>query len=160
MSYDKVLVNEVIERVKLAASGVPLTVEGPYTPEYATDGSSAFDLCYWDEANIVREIMPGQTIRLPTALRFQLLRGWELQVRPRSGLGTRGLQVMPGTIDSDYTGEVMVIVHNASGHPFLITHEDRIAQAVLSPVYRAALKQGKVIDNPTRGSNGFGSTGV
>ncbi len=145
---------------------VPLIVSGPYTPEYATDGSAAFDLRYWgtymawlDKMKSV-EIEPGDTVRIPTGLKFKIPYGYELQIRPRSGLASRGIVAQFGTVDSDYRGFVDVILHNNSNQEIAVEHGDRIAQAVLAPVIRAVFVQGEVTDDTARGSGGFGSTGI
>lgn len=138
----------------------PVIISGPYTPEYATDGASGFDLESWNEEHSGHEVGPGETLKIPTGLRMALPRGYEMQIRPRSGLSSRGIMVQFGTVDSDYRGELMVIVHNATDKPFLIEHGDRIAQGVIAPVTRAVFAKGEVTEDTQRGAGGFGSTGV
>ena len=100
---------------------------------------------------------------VPTGLRLQIPRGLEAQVRPRSGLAARhGISVLnaPGTIDSDYRGEVQVILVNLGHEEFRIRSGDRIAQLVFSPVVRVSFQARPLIDETARGSGGFGSTGI
>jgi dUTP pyrophosphatase len=106
------------------------------------------------------EIEPGDTVRIPTGLKFKIPYGYELQIRPRSGLASRGIVAQFGTVDSDYRGFVDVILHNNSNQEIAVEHGDRIAQAVLAPVIRAVFVQGEVTDDTARGSGGFGSTGI
>lgn len=145
---------------------VPVIVSGPYTPEYATDGASGFDIRAWrgffirHERRYSFEIEPHETRKIPTGLRFAIPRGYEIQIRPRSGLSSRGLVAQFGTVDSDYRGEVSVILHNNTPRPILVEHGDRIAQGIIAPVIRAVFVRGEVTDDTERGSNGFGSTGA
>jgi deoxyuridine 5'-triphosphate nucleotidohydrolase len=107
-------------------------------------------------------IPPGRRALIPTGLTIALPPGYELQIRPRSGLALKHgilLPNSPGTIDEDYRGEIQVIVMNASDEHFTITRGLRIAQAVLSPVVRAAWQEAETLDDTTRGTGGFGSTG-
>lgn len=145
---------------------IPIIVEGPYTPEYATDGSAGFDLrAYFNEnpdAGILQdfwELAPGQTKKIPTGLKFKIPHGYEIQIRPRSGLASQGIVAQFGTVDSDYRGEVSVILHNQSNTHHLVQHGDRIAQGVLAPVTRAYFVEGQVTADTDRGEGGFGSTG-
>jgi dUTP pyrophosphatase len=128
-------------------------------PSYATEGAAGFDLRAAVDAPLV--VAPGQRVRVPTGIRIAVPPGFEGQVRPRSGLALRHgilLPNAPGTIDSDYRGEVQVILWNAGPEPFAIARGDRIAQLVISPVLRVALEEVE-IDDTKRGSGGFGSTG-
>lgn len=141
-----------------------IIVEGPYTPEYATAWASGFDLRYWDDLGVETgynriELAPGETLKFPTGLKFKTPHGYEIQIRPRSGLASKGIVALFGTVDSDYRGEVSVILHNQSEHYHLVQHGDRIAQGVLAPVTRAYFVEGSVTDDTVRGSGGFGSTG-
>jgi dUTP pyrophosphatase len=107
-------------------------------------------------------LAPGARAVAPTGLRLAVPEGYELQVRPRSGLALRrGLTVAnaPGTVDSDYRGELMVLLINLGDEAVTIAHGDRIAQAVLAPVVRAVWAEGP-LDDTARGAGGFGSTGV
>jgi dUTP pyrophosphatase len=135
-------------------------------PEYATSGSSGFDL----RANLQNTdsiVIPiGKRAIVPTGLFFELPVGFEIQVRPRSGLAAKnGITVLntPGTIDADYRGEVKVILINLGDEPFEINHGDRIAQAVIASVIGKNVislnRVTEINENTDRGSGGFGSTG-
>jgi dUTP pyrophosphatase len=107
-------------------------------------------------------IPPSGRALIPTGLAIALPPGYELQIRPRSGLALKHgilLPNSPGTIDEDYRGEIQVIVMNAGAEPFTITPAMRIAQAVLAPVVRAAWHEVETLDTTDRGTGGFGSTG-
>ena len=108
-------------------------------------------------------LAPGERTLVPTGLVLELPRGWEGQVRPRSGLAIRnGISLLnsPGTIDSDYRGEVKVVLANLGGEPFTIRRGDRIAQLVVAPVSRVEVLEASEVGTTDRGSGGFGSTGV
>jgi len=129
-------------------------------PGYATDGAAGMDLV----AALVEPVIvaPGQRVLIPTGLAIALPPGYELQVRPRSGLALRNGIVLPnspGTIDEDYRGEIQVIVLNTGSEPFRVERGTRIAQAVLAPVVRAAWEEVVDLDVTTRNAGGFGSTG-
>jgi dUTP pyrophosphatase len=129
-------------------------------PEYATEGSVGLDLRAAVEEAI--EIAPGGRALVPTGLKLAIPVGHEGQVRPRSGLAWRqgvGLPNAPGTIDSDYRGELKVILINWSDEPVTIARGDRIAQLVVAPVLRAALEPVDELDGTARESGGFGHTG-
>jgi dUTP pyrophosphatase len=134
-------------------------------PEFATDGSSGFDLRANLESPI--KIAVGNRAIVPTGLFFEIPQGLEIQVRPRSGLAAKnGVTVLntPGTIDADYRGEVKVILINLGEEDFVIQHGDRIAQGVLAAVvgkpYVKWDKVSEVSTDTSRGSGGFGSTGT
>jgi len=136
------------------ASGLPL-------PEHASPGSAGLDL----RAAVAEDVVldPGERTLVPTGLVLELPRGWEGQVRPRSGLAVRyGISLLnsPGTIDSDYRGEVMVVLANLGGESFTIRRGDRIAQLVVSPVSRVVVQEASELGSTDRGEGGFGSTGV
>jgi dUTP pyrophosphatase len=129
-------------------------------PAYATAGSSGMDLMADVDDDVT--IAPGARARVPTGFAVAVPEGHELQVRPRSGLAAKaGVTVLntPGTVDSDYRGEVAVILINLGESPFVIHRADRIAQAVLCPVTRAAPVEVDSLDDTGRGAGGFGSTG-
>ncbi len=143
-----------VQRVRSHAEPLPL-------PRYQTDGASGMDLL----ADIDGEwtLQPLERRAVPTGLAIALPPGFEGQVRPRSGLALRhGVTCLnsPGTIDADYRGEVQVILANLSGAPFSLRRGERIAQLIVAPVVRAALVEVEVLQATTRGSGGFGSTGV
>jgi dUTP pyrophosphatase len=108
-------------------------------------------------------LKPGARALIPTGFKMALPVGYEAQIRPRSGLAyKKGITMLntPGTIDSDYRGEVKVLVINHSEEPFKINHGDRIAQMVIAPVYQATIEEVKELPETNRGEGGFGSTGV
>ena len=129
-------------------------------PRYASEGAAGLDL----RAALPEPLLltPGQRALVPTGLRIAVPTGYEAQVRPRSGLALRHGIVLPnspGTIDSDYRGEVQVILWNAGPEPFGIARGDRIAQLVIAPVARVELEEAALDETP-RGAGGFGSTGA
>lgn len=133
------------------AEGLPL-------PNYATPGAAGMDLL----AAKAMTIPPGGRALVPTGLCIALPEGFEMQVRPRSGLALKhGITVpnAPGTVDEDYRGEVGVILLNTGVEPFVIMRGDRIAQAVFAPVTRADWEEVVVLPETQRGTGGFGSTG-
>jgi dUTP pyrophosphatase len=131
-------------------------------PAYATAGAAGLDLLAAVPADAPLHLAPGAVALVPTGLRLALPTGTEAQVRPRSGLALRhGVTVLnsPGTIDSDYRGEVGVILVNHGRGEFVVVRGTRIAQLVLAPVLRLRWKEGAV-DTTARGAGGFGSTGL
>jgi dUTP pyrophosphatase len=129
-------------------------------PAYATDGAAGMDLVAAITAPVT--IAPGQRSLVPTGLAIALPPGYELQIRPRSGLALKNgitLPNSPGTIDEDYRGEIQVIVMNAGTESFTVERGMRIAQAVLAPVIRVTWHEAKTLEETERGSGGFGSTG-
>ncbi len=130
-------------------------------PSYHSDGSSGLDLCAAVEEDLT--LKAGEIRLIPTGLSISLPRGYEAQVRPRSGLALRhglGLVNSPGTIDADYRGEIGVIVINWGKEPFTIHRGDRIAQMVIGKVYRARIEEVDEIDPTRRGEGGFGHSGI
>jgi len=130
-------------------------------PERATSGASGVDL----RAAVLSDtvLAPGATALVPTGIRVSIPRGWEWQIRPRSGNALRyGVTVLntPGTVDSDYRGEVMVILANLGSGSFTVRRGDRIAQAVLSAVAEPEFVSVDSLDETERGSGGFGHTGI
>lgn len=132
-------------------------------PSYETPGAAGADV----RANFSNReavvLAPGARMLVPTGLAMAIPSGFEIQVRPRSGLALKhGLTLVnsPGTIDSDYRGEVGVIVLNTADTPFEVTHGMRIAQLVLAPVVQAAFQEVAHLDETDRGAGGFGSTGA
>ena len=135
----------------------------PGLPEYATPGSAGLDIAAAVAADEPLELAPGARALVPTGLRLAVPEGWEAQVRPRSGLALRhGLMLpnSPGTIDSDYRGELQVIVMNAGAEPVRIERGMKIAQLVLKPAPRIAWRECAELDETERGEGGFGSTGT
>ncbi|WP_377843611.1 dUTP diphosphatase [Bosea sp. UC22_33] len=130
-------------------------------PAYETEGAAGLDL----RAAIGEAVTlaPGARALVPTGLSMQLPVGFEGQIRPRSGLALRhGVTVLnaPGTVDSDYRGEVSVVLINHGNEPFTITRGDRIAQLVVAPVTHARLSEVDRLDETARGAGGYGSTGI
>lgn len=145
-------------------SDVPVPVkrlphfEGLELPAYATDGAAGMDVLAAEDV----VLQPGGRHAVATGLCVAVPDGYELQVRPRSGLALKhgiSLPNTPGTIDSDYRGELKVILINLGDFPFEVRRGDRIAQLVLAPVVRATWLKVDELDETTRGEGGFGSTG-
>jgi len=131
-----------------------------FLPEYKTDGSSGMDLM----ANIeqIIKIFPGEKKIIPTGISVAIPKQYEIQIRPRSGLAAKnGISVLntPGTIDSDYRGEIKVILINLGKDIFEVKKNDRIAQMVVCPVIKAELEEVENLPTTVRGKEGFGSTG-
>ena len=136
------------------------TDDGGALPEYQSVGASGADLCALLPEDMV--LKPGQRALVPTGLRLEIPPGIEAQVRPRSGLAAKnGVTVLntPGTIDSDYRGEIKVVLVNLGEESFRISTGDRIAQIVFCPVIRVSFSRIAAIGETRRGSGGFGSTG-
>lgn len=143
-------------RVLRLPHGAGLPAPGPASP-----GSAGLDLPAAVEAPVT--LAPGGRLLVPTGFSIELPNGWEGQVRPRSGLALRhGITLLnsPGTVDSDYRGEVAVVVVNHGDEPFEIRRGDRIAQLVLAPVARVEVEEVEALSETARGAGGFGSTGV
>ncbi|MBD3869761.1 MAG: dUTP diphosphatase [Acidobacteria bacterium] len=154
MSYDLPVTVEVLIRHLPHAEGLPL-------PAYATDGAAGADLCAAVDEELT--IRPGERAAVPTGLVLEIPDGHEGQVRPRSGLAIRaGLTIVnaPGTIDSDYRGELKVLLVNLGLEPVSISRGDRIAQLLVAPVTRASFIETEDLTASDRGDGGFGSTGV
>ena len=127
-------------------------------PAYATDGAAGMDVVAAEDATLA----PGARHAVATGLAMAIPQGYEIQVRPRSGLALKhGISVSntPGTIDSDYRGELKVILINLGDAPFDVRRGDRIAQLVLAPVVQATWLEVDHLDETARGAGGFGSTG-
>lgn len=135
------------------AAGLPL-------PSYATAGAAGLDLPAAVDEPV--ELEPGARALIPTGFAIQLPDGFEAQVRPRSGLAARhGISIVnaPGTVDADYRGEIMVCLINLGEQRFTVSRGERIAQLVVAPVSRVALREQDELDDSARGDAGFGSTG-
>lgn len=136
--------------------------EGVPAPAYASEGAAGLDLRAAVPAEAPLVLAPGARALVPTGFAIALPEGWEAQVRPRSGLALKaGVTCLnsPGTVDSDYRGEVGVILVNHGAEPFTIARGDRIAQLVVAPVSRAVWAEVETLDDTARGAGGFGSTG-
>jgi dUTP pyrophosphatase len=138
-----------------------IIAEGAHLPVYASEQAAGADVY----AHLTQDVIlqPGQSTLVPTGLKFAIPDGFEIQVRPRSGLAFKnGITVLnsPGTIDSDYRGELGVILINHSKQPFTVTPGMRIAQIVIAPVYRATFLVEETLAETVRGAGGFGHTGT
>ena len=130
-------------------------------PKYETSGSSGMDLAAYIDSNI--NIDPGQTAIIPTGLALSIPKGFEVQIRPRSGLAAKQkISVLntPDTIDSDYRGEIKVILINLGSEPFKVEKGLRIAQMIVCPIVQAQLKEVDDLSETDRGKGGFDSTGT
>lgn len=147
-----------VRRLPQSDPAVPL-------PSYETEGAAGMDL----RANLGPDdraegliLAPGARALVPTGIALGIPAGWEVQIRPRSGLALRrGVTLVnaPGTIDSDYRGEIGVILINHGSEAVRVTHGERVAQMVAAPVARAVLRETATLDGTARGAGGFGSTG-
>ena len=142
----KVLIKKLDQAVKL--------------PEYKSDGASGMDLVAFVKKTI--NIRPKTSSLIPTGLSVAFSDNYEIQIRPRSGLAAKNnISVLntPGTIDSDYRGELKIILFNHSNKNFVINNNDRIAQMVLTPILKMELEETNKLPESIRGEGGFGSTG-
>jgi len=142
----KILIKKLNSKVKL--------------PSYKTDGSSGMDLMAFLDKPI--SILPQKSELIPTGLSIAIPDNTEVQIRPRSGLAVKNnISVLntPGTIDSDYRGELKVILYNHGNKNFIVNNEDRIAQMVLMPIIKAKFEEVENLPDTIRGEGGFGSTG-
>ena len=129
-------------------------------PKYKTDGSSGMDLMAFLDKPII--ILPKKSEIIPTGLSIAIPNNTEIQIRPRSGLAAKNnISVLntPGTVDSDYRGEIKVILYNHGDKEFIVNSEDRIAQMVLTPIIKASFEEVNDLPETIRGDGGFGSTG-
>ena len=129
-------------------------------PSYKTKGASGMDLMAFVKEKIV--IKPQTSALIPTGLSVAFSEDYEIQIRPRSGLAAKNnISVLntPGTIDSDYRGELKIIIFNHSNHDFVVENNDRIAQMVLTPIAKIELEEANELPKTLRGGGGFGSTG-
>ncbi|MEM6890690.1 MAG: dUTP diphosphatase [Pseudomonadota bacterium] len=143
-----------VRRLDATATDWPL-------PSYATSGAAGADIrAYLPDSPLL--LAPGARALVPTGIAFEIPRGYEVQVRPRSGLALKhGIMLVnsPGTIDCDYRGEIGVILLNAGASDFEIEHGMRIAQLVLAPAPQALFVEAETLSDSARGPSGFGSTG-
>ena len=142
----KILIKKLNSKVKL--------------PSYKTDGSSGMDLMAFIDKPI--SILPQKSELIPTGLSVAIPNNTEVQIRPRSGLAIKNnISVLntPGTVDSDYRGEIKVILYNHGNKEFIVNNEDRIAQMVLVPLIKANFEEVENLPETIRGEGGFGSTG-
>ena len=142
---------------KILIKKLDTTVE---LPAYKTDGASGMDLMAFIKEPIT--LKPNSSCLVPTGLSVAFSKDFEIQIRPRSGLAAKnsiGILNTPGTIDSDYRGELKVILFNHGNNDFLINNKDRIAQMILTPVVKMDLEETDNLPETIRGEGGFGSTG-
>jgi len=142
----KILVKKFDKKIKL--------------PVYKTSGTSGMDLMAYVNNKI--NIKPGKTAMIPTDIALAIPKNYEIQIRPRSGLAAKkSITVLntPGTIDSDYRGEIKIILINLGKKPFVVRSGDRIAQMILCPIAKGKLKEIKILPKTLRDKGGFGSTG-
>lgn len=135
--------------------------KGAIIPEYKTAGAAGADICAYLKESVI--IPAGKSKMIPTGLFFEIPQGYEIQIRPRSGLAAKnGVTVLntPGTIDSDYRGEICIILINLCENDFTVNNGDRIAQMVIAPVIQAEFQTAESLSQTERGKGGFGSTGV
>ena len=129
-------------------------------PEYKTSGASGMDLIAFIKKSLI--VKPKVSSLIPTGLSVAFSDKYEIQIRPRSGLAAKNnISVLntPGTIDSDYRGEIKIIIYNHGDKDFIINNGDRVAQMILTPVIKMELKEVSDLPETTRGERGFGSTG-
>ena len=142
----KILVKKLDSRVKL--------------PSYKTVGSSGMDLMALTDKPIT--VLPKKSYLVPTGISVAMPKNYEIQIRPRSGLAAKNnISVLntPGTIDSDYRGEIKIILFNHGTDEFLINNGDRVAQMVLMPIHKINFEEVDILPETVRGEDGFGSTG-
>jgi dUTP pyrophosphatase len=151
----------MIEKVKVKFKKISREYDDIPLPAYSTEGSSGMDIRAAISSNVILE--PGKIVLISTNLQVEIPEGYELQVRPRSGLAINsgiGILNSPGTIDSDYRGEIKIILFNFGSEPFVIKRGDRIAQLVLSKYYKAEIELVDELTASQRNSGGFGHTGI
>jgi dUTP pyrophosphatase len=147
-------INVKIARINDAGDDLPL-------PQYATEGSAGMDLC----AAVVEDVVlkPSEAALIPTGFSIELPAGYEAQVRPRSGLAIKhriGILNSPGTVDSDYRGEVKVMLTNFGSEPFTVRRGDRVAQMIIHRYARVEWQEEETLSDTLRGEGGFGHTGL
>jgi len=138
-----------------------VALDGAIIPEYKTEGAAGADVYAYLKESVTLKV--GKSCVIPTGVFYEIPEGFEIQVRPRSGLAAKnGITVLntPGTIDSDYRGELQIILINLGDNDFVINNGDRIAQIIVAPVTQGNFIQVQNLSTTERGSKGFGSTGV
>jgi dUTP pyrophosphatase len=152
--------NSLIEKIDVKIQRIDESFLDIPLPEYATQGSSGLDIRAAVENEFI--ISAGKVGLVPTNIRVEIPEGFEIQVRPRSGLAAKygiGILNSPGTIDSDYRGEIKVILFNFGNEDFIIKRGDRIAQIVVQKIYRANFIEAEGLNESKRNEGGFGHTG-
>lgn len=151
----------MLEHVKVRISRTHGETGDMQLPEYATEGSAGMDVCAAVESDVL--IAPLETKLIPTGFSIELPQGYEAQIRPRSGLALKyqvGILNSPGTIDSDYRGEVKILLTNFGKESFTVKRGDRIAQMVVHHFTRVEWEKVDHVNTTTRGVGGFGHTGI
>ncbi|MEE2670363.1 MAG: dUTP diphosphatase [Bdellovibrionota bacterium] len=154
--------NSVVQKIDLKIKKLAHFDETFALPSYETEQAAGADIRACLESKDQMIIPPGKRLLVPTGLAFEIPRGFEVQVRPRSGLSLKtNLLVVnsPGTIDADYRGEVKIILGNFGDSEEIINHGDRVAQLVIAPVIQASFSEATDLSETQRGAGGFGSTG-
>ena len=149
-----------MERVRISIKRISEEFNDIALPMYATEGSAGMDIRAAVKESLL--IRTGEFLMVPTNLSVEIPFGYEIQVRPRSGLAAKhgiGILNSPGTIDSDYRGEIKIILFNFGKEDFIIQKGDRIAQLIISRVFRADLSEENSLNESKRGTGGFGHTG-
>lgn len=148
---------ELVRKVRKVQTVKIINKSGNPLPSYATDGSACMDLM----ASVYTNIPPNGTCIVKTRLYMEIPHGYKIEIYSRSGLASRGITVAntPGQVDSDYRGEVGVILHNSTEEHFYINQGDRIAQMAIVPVTRCAWQEVEELTETDRAGGGFGSTG-
>ncbi|MGD9074391.1 MAG: dUTP diphosphatase [Desulfobacteraceae bacterium] len=149
-----------MEKIPIKIKRLDETADLPL-PSYESEGSSGMDL----RASVTKPVLlnPGEIRLIPTGLAISVPHGYEAQIRPRSGLALKhgiGMVNSPGTIDSDYRGEIGIIVVNWGKKPFTIRRGDRVAQMIITKVYKADIMEVGALESTERGEGGFGHSGV
>lgn len=150
------LENNAVNQIEIKC----IAEEGAVVPSYETVGSAGADIRAFLSESVT--IKPLERAMISTGLKFEIPLGYEMQIRPRSGLAAKnGVTVLntPGTIDSDYRGEVKIILINLGSEDFVVNNGDRIAQAVIAPVTQGVFSIANELSSTSRGEGGFGSTG-
>lgn len=133
-----------------------LRVKGDYEPKYESKGAAGFDI----RTTVDTRLIPGRVNKVPTGLSVEVPEGYQLEIRPRSSLALKGITIpnAPGTVDSDYRGEIEILLYSLGGI-HMIPAGERIAQGVLTPAPQAKIKMVENLTETERGTGGFGSTG-
>jgi dUTP pyrophosphatase len=151
----------MIEHIQIKITRIDQTKADIPLPAYATEGSAGMDICAAVDNNVI--IQPNETVLVPSGFSIELLPGFEAQIRPRSGLAIKhriGILNSPGTIDSDYRGEIKIILTNFGNAPFTVYRGDRIAQMVITRYSRVMWNEQAHLAQSERGDGGFGHTGI
>ncbi len=153
--------DQMIEHIQIKITRTDQTKTDIPLPAYATEGSAGMDVCAAVDEDVV--LPPNETMLIPSGFSIELLPGFEAQIRPRSGLAIKhriGILNAPGTIDSDYRGEIKVILTNFGTVPFTIHRGDRIAQMIIARYARVLWNEQAQLAQSARGDGGFGHTGI